>query len=68
MICTPHQIFGPSDPRGWERKGMWHIWGTLEMHTGFWWGNLEETDHVAKLGIDVRRILKWILEKQDGRA
>jgi len=40
--------------------GKWHI----EMHTEFWWGNPKETDHAAKLGRDVRRILKWILQKQ----
>jgi len=42
--------------------GKWHI----EMHTDFWWGNPKETDHVARLGRDVRRILKWILQKQNG--
>jgi len=36
-----------------------------KMHTEFWWGNPMETDHAAKLGRDVRRILKWILQKQN---
>jgi len=33
------------------------------MRTGFWWGNLKETDHFEGLGIDERIILKWILIK-----
>jgi hypothetical protein len=60
MICMPHQASGSSDPAGWG-GGKWHI----EMHSDFWWGNPKETDHVAKLGRDVRRILKWILQKQN---
>jgi len=34
-----------------------------EMHRGFWWRNLREGDHLEYLGIDVRMILKWILNK-----
>jgi hypothetical protein len=37
------------------------------MHTGFWWGNLEEEDPFEDLGIDniilVRIILKFMLNK-----
>jgi len=28
------------------------------MHTGFWWGNLRERDHLEELGDDRRIILK----------
>jgi len=41
---------------------MWHMWGKGEMHTGFWWGNLSERDHLEDLGLDVRILLKWIFE------
>ena len=30
------------------------------MHTGFWWGNLRDGQHLEDLGVDVRIILKWI--------
>jgi hypothetical protein len=36
------------------------------MHTGFWWGNLRERDHLKDPGMDGRMILKWIFEKWDG--
>jgi hypothetical protein len=42
---------------------MWHIWGRQEVHTGFWWDNLKETDHSEGLGINGRIILKWIFKK-----
>jgi len=41
---------------------MWHIWGR-EVCTGFWWGNLRETDHLDDPGIDGRIILRWIFRK-----
>jgi hypothetical protein len=32
-----------------------------EVHTGFWWGDLREGDHLEDLGVDGRTILKSIL-------
>jgi hypothetical protein len=36
------------------------------VHTGFWWENLREGDHLENPSIDKRIILKWIFEKWDG--
>jgi len=33
-----------------------------EVHTGFWWGNLKERDHLEDLSIDWSIILKWVLK------
>jgi hypothetical protein len=38
------------------------------MHTGFWWGDLRERDHLDDLGLDGRIILKWIFKKWDEEA
>jgi hypothetical protein len=36
------------------------------VHTGLWWGDLREGDHVGVPGVDGRIILKRIFEKWDG--
>jgi len=36
-------------------------WG--KTHTGFWWGNLKEIDHLGDLEVDGKTILKRMLEK-----
>ena len=33
------------------------------MRIGFWWGDLEERDHLAHLDVDERIILKWIFKE-----
>jgi hypothetical protein len=40
--------------------------GKREAHTGFWWGDLREGDHLIDPGVDGRIILKWIFKKWDG--
>jgi hypothetical protein len=37
----------------------------IEVHTGFWWGNLKERDHLEELSVDVRIVLRWIFRKWD---
>jgi hypothetical protein len=39
---------------------MWQVWGRGEMHTGFWWEDLREGNHLEDPGVDGRIILKWI--------
>jgi hypothetical protein len=36
-----------------------------EVHAGFWWASLRESDHLKDLGIDGRLIFKWIFKKWD---
>jgi hypothetical protein len=42
--------------------------GGEEGHTGFWWGNLRERDHLEDPGIDGMIILNWIFEKWLGEG
>ena len=39
--------------------------GRIQVHTGFWWGNLSERDHLGDEGVDGRIILRWIFRKWD---
>jgi hypothetical protein len=32
------------------------------VHTGFWWGDLKEGNHLGDPSVDGRIILKWILK------
>ena len=36
-----------------------------EAYTGFWWGNLSESDHLGDKGVDGRLILRRIFRKWD---
>jgi len=42
--------------------------GKRDVHTGFWWENLMERNHLEDLGIGSRIILKWIFKKWVGEA
>ena len=44
---------------------MQYVWGTAEMYTGFWLGNLRERDHLENSGVDGRIILRLIFRKWD---
>jgi hypothetical protein len=45
---------------------MWHVWGTEEAHTGFWWGNLRVKERFEDPGIGQKIIVNWIFRKWDG--
>jgi len=47
---------------------MWHVWETGEVHTGFWWGDLGEKDHLQDLGVDGRTAVNCILKEYVRRA
>lgn len=51
-----------------EMREMWHVWHRGEMHTGFWYRNLQERSHLQDLGIERNAILERVFKKQDGRA
>jgi hypothetical protein len=38
----------------------------VKVHTGFWWGNVRERDHLEEPYVDGRVILSWIFKKWDG--
>jgi hypothetical protein len=40
--------------------------GKRRGHTGFWWENLREGDHLDIPGFDIRVILQWIFNKWNG--
>ena len=37
-----------------------------EVHSGFWWGDLRERDHLQDRGANEKIILKWSYKKSDG--
>jgi hypothetical protein len=42
--------------------------GRAEVHTGFWWVNLREIEHLEDAVVDGRIILRWIFRNWDGRV
>jgi hypothetical protein len=38
------------------------------VHTGFWWGDLTEIDHLKDLGVHGRVVFKWICSKWVGKG
>jgi hypothetical protein len=47
---------------------MCNVWGTAEVHTGFWWWDLRKRHHLEDLGIGGGIILKCIFNKWNGGA
>jgi hypothetical protein len=46
----------------YEKGGdMWQARGKRKMHTGFWWGNMNQRDHFEDLGLFGRIIYKGAL-------
>ena len=52
---------------GWSKQGDIWLLGSMEMHTGFWWGNMRNGDYLEDPGLDGRVILNWILNKFNWR-
>jgi hypothetical protein len=49
-----------------DSQGMWHVWETGEVLTGFWWEDLMETSPLEVVDVDGRVLLKLIFVKSDG--
>ena len=47
---------------------MWHVCGTGELRTGFWWRDMMEIDHMEDLRVGGRIILKLIFKQWDREA
>jgi len=45
------------------RAAMQDEWGSGDVYTECWWGNLGVRDHLEDPGIDGRIILRWIFGK-----
>jgi len=45
---------------------MWHVWGSGEVCTGFWWGSLREGEHWGDPDIDERITLRRTFRKWEG--
>jgi hypothetical protein len=55
LYCLPNVIqVNKSRRMRWARR-VAHM-GGVELHTGFWWGNLRERDHLEGPGVDGRII------------
>jgi len=47
---------------------MLHVWETVQVHTGFWWGDLREIEGFEDLGVDGRIILKMFFKNGHGNV
>ena len=77
-LCRPNTYVPTPDahplPRGISRcsRGLevnpQHVMDKGKVRTGFWWGNLRETDHLEGTDVHGRLILKRIFKEKDGDA
>jgi hypothetical protein len=49
-------LFGKSNQGEGTVRRMWQAYGRIEIHAGFWWGNLKERGHIKYLSVDTRII------------
>jgi len=62
---SPHQYYSGAKIKNNE-MGKGCGTGGGEVYTGFWWGNLKESDHLKGLGINSRMILNAIRRRRLG--
>jgi hypothetical protein len=59
MIVIPQNIFGLSNQKERNVRGICHVWESGKVHTGFWWGNLQVRDHLEDITVYRGIALKW---------
>ena len=47
-------LFGQSNQGQGTGRRMWQACGRIEIHAGFWWGDLKERGHTKDLSVDTR--------------
>ena len=52
LYSCPAIISGVIKPKRINGRGMWHVLGRGEVHTGFWWANVRERTHLDDVGVD----------------
>ena len=55
VISVPHKILYYSENQIKEKE-LRDGCGRIEIHAGFWWGNMKERGHIKDLSVD-RRII-----------
>ena len=64
LISTLHQtLFRWPNQEERDGRGTGHVWETEEVHTGLWWGDLGEEDHLQDLSVDGRTRVNCILKE-----
>jgi len=53
LFSSANIIFEMELTRG-DGCDMGHVWGTREIHFGFWWGKPEVKDHLGNLGVEFK--------------
>jgi hypothetical protein len=67
LYSSPN-VFGVIKLRRMRWAGHEERMGKREVHTGFWWADLKEGDHLGDPGVDGRRVVKWIFKSGTGGA
>jgi len=62
VYCSP-SIVGTINWKRMRWAGNVAGMGRGEVHTGFWWENLKERDHLEDLGVDRKITLRWTFRK-----